>query len=53
MSVVQGSDTPCAAASIYSVLNRKILAIATKMEYIQEEHDTPLVESDNQQNIFR
>ena len=43
MSVVHGSDTPRAAASIYSVLNRKILDIATKLESLQEEQDTPLV----------
>ena len=53
MPVLQISDTPYAVASIYSVLNRKILDIATKMEYIQGEQDTPLVESDNQQHIFR
>ena len=53
MPVLQISDTPYAVASRYSVLNRKILDIATKMEYIQEEQDTPLVEYDNQQHIFR
>ena len=51
--VFHGSDNPCAAASIYSVSNRKILDIATKLGSVQEEHDTPLVESDNQQQIFR
>ena len=53
MYVVHGSDNPCAAASRYSVSNRKILDIATKLGSVQEEQDTPLVESDNQQQIFR
>ena len=53
MYVVHGSDTPCAAASRYSVSNRKILDIATKLRSVQEEQDTPLVESNNQQQIFR
>ena len=29
-----------------------ILEIATKLESVQEERDTPLVESDNQQQIY-
>ena len=53
MYVVHGSDNPCAAASRYSVSNRKILNIATKLGYVQEEQDTTLVESGNQQHIFR
>ena len=53
MYVVNGSDTPCAAASRYSVSNGKILDIATKLGSVQEEQETPLVESDNQQQIFR
>ena len=47
ISVVHGSDTPHAAASRYSVLNRKILEIAIKLEAVQEERDNPLVESEN------
>ena len=53
MYVVHRSDTLCDAASRYSVSYRRILDIATKLESIQEEQDTPLVESDNQQHIFR
>ena len=53
MSVVIRSYTPRAAASIYSVLNRKILDVATKMESLQEQQDTPLVESDHKQHMFR
>ena len=52
MSVVHRSDPPRAAASRYSVSNIKILNIATKLESVQEEQDTPLVEFDNQQHIF-
>ena len=51
--VVHGSDTPRAAASRYIVLNRNTLHIATKLESVQEEQDTSLVESKNQQEIFR
>ena len=53
MSVVHGSDTPRYAASRYSVSNSNILEIAIKLESVQEEQDTPLVESDNQQHIYR
>ena len=53
MSVVHVSDNPHADASIYSVSNSNILYIGIKLESIQEEQDTPLVESDNQQHIFR
>ena len=51
--VVHRADTPHSAASRYSVLNRKILDLAIKLEFVQEEQDTPLLESDNQQQIFR
>ena len=47
MSVVHVPDTPHAAASRYSVSNHKILEIVIKLESVQEERDTPLVESDN------
>ena len=53
ISVVHGSDTPCSAASRYSVLNRNTLHISTKLESVQEEQDTSLVEFNNQQQIFR
>ena len=49
MYVVQGSYTPGAVASRYSVLNRNILEKPLKLESLQEEHDTPLVGSKNQQ----
>ena len=51
--VIRGSDTLRAAASRYSVLNRNTLNIATKLESVQEEQETPLVESSYQQQIFR
>ena len=53
ISVVHGSDTPRAAASRYNVLNRNTLHIATKLDYVQEEQETSLVESNIQQQIFR
>ena len=53
MSVVHRSSTPRSDSSIYSALNRKILEIEIKLESVQEEQDTPLVESDNQQQIYR
>ena len=37
ISVVPVSDTPRDAASRYSVFNRNILDIATKLESVQEE----------------
>ena len=49
MSVVRGSDTPRNSASRYNVLNSRILEISIKLESVQEERYTPLVESDNQQ----
>ena len=52
MYVVHVSDTPRADASRYSVSNRKILEIEIKLEPVQEEWDTPLVESDNQKHIY-
>ena len=52
ISVVHGSETPHATTSRYIVLNRKILGISNKMVSVQEEQDTPLVESDNHQQIF-
>ena len=52
ISVVRGSDTPRNAASRYNVSNSKILGIPIKLESIQEERDTTLVESDNQQQIY-
>ena len=52
MYVVHISDTPRAAASRCSVSNRKIIEIAIKLEYVKEERDTPLVESENQQQIY-
>ena len=46
MSVFHGLDTPSASASRYIVYYRKIIDIETKLESVQEEQDTPLVESD-------
>ena len=53
ITVDHGSETPIAAASRYSVSNRKILDIETKLESLQYEQGASLVESDNQQQIFR
>ena len=50
--MVHGSDTPRDAESRYIVSNSKILDVAITLEYIQDEKDTHLVESDNQQHIF-
>ena len=50
--VVHGSNAPRAAASRYSVSNRKILEIAIKLEFVQEERDNIFVESDNKQHIY-
>ena len=52
MSVVHRLDAPRADVSIYSVLNRNIIEVVIKMEYLQEERDTTFVESYNQQHIF-
>ena len=53
ISVVHGSDTPRTSTSRYSVLSRNTLHIGTKLECVQEEEDTLLLESKNQQHIFR
>ena len=52
MYVIHGMYTPHTAATRYHVPNRKILQVATTPESIQEQRDTPLVESYNQQQIF-
>ena len=44
---------PRAEESWYHVPNRKIIEVKTALESIQEEQDTPLVESHNQQRIYR
>ena len=36
MYVVHWSNTPCDSASRYSVSNKKIIDIETKLEYLQE-----------------
>ena len=40
-------------ATRYNLPNRKILQVETTLEFMQEQQDTPLVESYNQQQIFR
>ena len=45
VSLVHISETHRTDKSRYSVLNREIIEVAIKLEPIQEEHDTPLVES--------
>ena len=52
ISIIHRPDTPCAAASRYSVSNRKILEISTRMESVQEEQDISMEESYNQQQIY-
>ena len=52
MSIFQGLVIPRADAYICSFLDRKILEIEIKLESVQEERDTPLVESYNQQQIY-
>ena len=53
MSVVHGDFTHRTALTRYNFLNRKILQIATTLKSTQEQQDTPLAESYNQQQIFR
>ena len=49
ISAVHLPDIPCDYPSRYSVLNRNIPEVSIKLESVQEEQDTPLVESYNQQ----
>ena len=49
MFVIHGMSAPRTAATRYHVLNRKILQVATALEYTQELRGTPLVEYYNQQ----
>ena len=51
MYVIHGSYIPRDAVSIYSVPDRNIPEVSIELEYLQEEQDTPLVESYNQQKI--
>ena len=53
MSVIHGTYTPCKAATRYHVTNRNILQVSTTLESMQEQRDITLVESYNQQQIFR
>ena len=53
ISIFHGLDTPRADASRYSVLNRNIFEIESKLETKQEERENPLVEHENQQHIYR
>ena len=50
--LVQRSDTPRAASSRYSVLNGGVPQVVTILESTQEQRETPLIESYNQQQIF-
>ena len=52
MSAIHGTYTPHTASKRHHYPNRKIFQVSTTMEYIQEQRDTPLVESYNQQHIF-
>ena len=53
MSIIHGDYNPCTAATAYHVPNRKIIQLETTLDYIQLQQDTPLVETYNQQEIFR
>ena len=50
--ILSTDQTPCADASIYTVLNSKINEVSIKLEPLQEKQYTPLVGSYNQQQIF-
>ena len=52
MSVIQETYNPDSAATRYHVTSRKFLQLATTLEYLQEQRNTPLVETYNQQQIF-
>ena len=52
MSVIHGTYTPWIAATRYHVPNKNILQLATILELIQEQQDTNIVDSYNQQQIF-
>ena len=52
MSVFHRTCTSRAAASRYHVPNKKILQVEITLESIQEEQDTPWVESHNQQQMY-
>ena len=52
MSGVHGTFTTIKAATRYHVTNRNFLQVATTLEYIQEERETPLIELYNQQQIY-
>ena len=48
MSVIHGTETPHISETRYHVTNAKILQLATTLQSIQEQQDTPLVETYNQ-----
>ena len=51
--VVHGTFTPRTAAKRYNVPNGNILQVETRLEFLQEQLDTPLVKYYNQKQIFR
>ena len=53
ISVVHRTFTHQTDATIYNVAHRKILQVAISLEFILEQRYIPLVESYNQQHIFR
>ena len=53
ISFIHVMYTPRTAATRYHVPNRNILQVSTTLEYIQEQWDTPLLESYNEKQIFR
>ena len=53
MYVSRGTSTPRAAASGYHVTNKNIIEVASKLQPMKEQWDTPLVEYYNQKQIYR
>ena len=52
MFIFHRTSAPCAASSRWHVPYMNILEVEITFEYIQEERNTPLVESKNQQHIY-
>ena len=53
MDTVARKMSPRQASSFYKVPYRSIMNVTTALESIQEQRVTPLVENDNQQQIYR
>ena len=53
MATLLRKISPCQASSFYKVPYRSIMNVTTALESTQEQRVTPLVENDNQQQIYR